>query len=65
MYAQRAFELTAYRFSEVHQFGEPITIMVRSSDTGVSGLKQETLCLWYRGGIGEPRSSCRPRRPQA
>ena len=54
MYAQRAFELTAFRFGEVHQFGQPITITVHYNDTDVIGLKQETLRLWYRSGIGEP-----------
>jgi len=53
---QRAFELTAFRFSEVHQLGQPITITVHYSDTGVIGLEQETLRLWYRSGSGEPRA---------
>ena len=50
MYAQRAFELTAYRFGEVYQFGQPITITVHYSDTDVIGLKHETLRLWFRNG---------------
>ena len=54
MYAQRAFELTAFRFVEVHQFGQPITITVHCSDTDVIGLKYETLRLWFRNGEGEP-----------
>ncbi len=54
LYAHRAFELTAFRFGEVHQFGQPITITVHYSDTDVSGLKRETLRLWYRNGAGEP-----------
>jgi hypothetical protein len=45
MYAQRAFELTAFRFVEVHQFGQPITITPRYRDTVVIGLKRETLRL--------------------
>ena len=49
MYAQRAFELTAFRFVEVHQFGQPITVHYN-----VIGLKQETLRLWFRNGEGEP-----------
>ncbi len=53
MYAHRAFELTAFRFGEVHQFGQPITITVHYSDTDVIGLKRETLRLWYRNGNGE------------
>jgi hypothetical protein len=54
MYAHRGFELTAFRFGEVRQFGRPITITLHYSDTDVSGLKQETLRLWYRNGVGEP-----------
>jgi uncharacterized repeat protein (TIGR01451 family) len=54
MWAQRAFELTAYRFGEVHQFGQPITITLHYSDTDVIGLKRETLRLWYRNSAGEP-----------
>jgi hypothetical protein len=54
MYAHRAFELTAFRFGEVHQFEQPITIIVHYSDADVIGLKQETLRPWYRNGIGEP-----------
>ncbi|MBI5566201.1 MAG: hypothetical protein HY870_14990 [Chloroflexi bacterium] len=54
LYAHRAFELTAFRFGEVHQFGQPITITLHYSDTDVSGLKQETLRLWYRNSAGEP-----------
>ncbi len=54
MYAHRAFELAAFRFGEVHQFGQPITITLHYSDTEVGGLKQETLRLWYRNGAGEP-----------
>jgi uncharacterized repeat protein (TIGR01451 family) len=54
MWAHRAFELTAYRFGEVHQFGQPITITIHYSDTDVIGLKRETLRLWSRNGEGEP-----------
>ena len=54
MYAHRAFELTAFRFGEVHQFGQPITITLHYSGTEVGGLKQETLRLWYRNDAGEP-----------
>jgi hypothetical protein len=54
MYAQRAFELAAFRFGEVHQFRLPITITMHYSDAAVSGLKRETLRLWYRHGAGEP-----------
>lgn len=54
MWAHRAFELTAFRFGEVHQFGQPVTITVHYSNTDVSGLTRETLRLWYRGSAGEP-----------
>ena len=54
LWAQRAFELTAFRFGEVPQFGQPITITLRYIDTDVIGLKRETLCLWYRNSVGDP-----------
>jgi hypothetical protein len=54
MYAHRAFELIAFRFGEVHQFEQPLTITLHYSDTDVSGLKRETLRLWSRNGDGEP-----------
>jgi hypothetical protein len=54
MYANRAFELTAFRFGEVHQFEQPLTITLHYSDTDVFGLKRETLRLWSRNGEGEP-----------
>jgi hypothetical protein len=54
MYAHQAFELTAFRFGEVHQFGQPLTITMHYSDTEVIGLKPETLRLWYRNSAGEP-----------
>jgi hypothetical protein len=46
--------VTAFRFGEVHQFHQPITITVHYSDTDVIGLNRETLRLWYRNGAGEP-----------
>jgi len=54
LYAHRAFELTAFRFGEVHHFGQPITLTVHYSDTDVIGLNRETLRLWSRTGAGEP-----------
>jgi len=54
MYAHRAFELTAYRFGEVHQFGQPITVTIHYSDSNMSGLNRDTLRLWYRNSAGEP-----------
>jgi len=54
MYAQRAFELTAFRFGALHQFEQPLTITLHYSDTDVIGLKRETLRLWSRNSSGEP-----------
>jgi len=55
MFAHRAFEATAFRFGDgIHQFGQPLTITVNYSDTDVTGLKRETLRLWYRNSLGEP-----------
>ncbi|MDY7080108.1 MAG: hypothetical protein SXV54_24775 [Chloroflexota bacterium] len=52
MFAHRAFELTAFRFGQdVRQFGQPLTITVNYTGTG---LKRETLRLWTRTGPGEP-----------
>ena len=45
MYAHRAFELTTFRFGEVHHFGQPIIITPHYRDTVVIGLKRETLRL--------------------
>ena len=45
IYAHRAFELTIFRFDEVHHFGQPITITPPYRDTVVIGLKRETLRL--------------------
>jgi hypothetical protein len=54
-FANRAFEVHAYRFGEpVGQFQAPLTITVRYSDTDVAGLRRETLRLWTRSGPGEP-----------
>jgi uncharacterized repeat protein (TIGR01451 family) len=54
MFAHRAFEVAAFHFGQVHQFGQPLTITLHYSDTDVAGLKGETLRLWYRNGVGEP-----------
>ena len=62
MFAQRAFDLTAFRFGQdVRQFGQPLTITLNYSGTDVVGLKRETLRLWTRSGpegpwamLGEP-----------
>jgi hypothetical protein len=61
-FANRAFEVKAYRFGEpVGQFQAPLTITLRYSDTDVAGLRRETLRLWTRSGpegpwaeLGEP-----------
>lgn len=62
LFANRAFELSAFRFGEpVGQFSAPLTITVGYTDTDVAGLKRETLRLWTRSGpegpwamLGEP-----------
>jgi len=54
IFAHRAFELTAFHFQDMHQFGQPLTITLNYSDTDVAGLKRETLRLWTRSGPGEP-----------
>jgi len=52
-FANRAFELNAYRFGEpVGQFNAPLTITLIFSDCDVIGLKRETLHLWTRTGPG-------------
>ena len=53
MFAHRSFELTAFRFNELHQFSQPITISLKLNMPEIAGLKRETLCLWYRSGPGE------------
>ena len=53
-FARRAFELTAFRFGEVHQFGERLRLVLRYGEEDVRGLEQNTLRLWYRNGPEEP-----------
>lgn len=53
-FAHHAFELTAFRFGEVHQFNKPISLTVTHTPTDVVGLNRETLRLWYRNGPAEP-----------
>ena len=51
----KAFDLKAYRFGEsVRQFGQPITLAVEYDDRAVTGIKRDTLRLWYRNSEGEP-----------
>jgi hypothetical protein len=62
IFANRAFELNAYRFGhQVGQFNQPLTLTLSFSDTDAPGLKRETLRLWTRSGpdgpwalLGEP-----------
>jgi uncharacterized repeat protein (TIGR01451 family) len=54
VYAHRAFEMNAYQFGEVHQFGEPIQMTIRYGQGDVDGILPRTLRLWYRAGPGEP-----------
>jgi len=54
LFANRAFEMTAFRFGEnVRQFKRPLTVTMNYTDTDVVGLKRETLRLWTRSGPGE------------
>jgi len=53
MYAHRAFELTAFQFGELHQFGQPITLTLKLKPDEVTGFKKESLQLWYRNRAGE------------
>jgi hypothetical protein len=54
-FANRAFEIKAYRFGEpVGRFQAPLTITAHYSETDVAGLRRETLRLWTRSGPGEP-----------
>jgi hypothetical protein len=58
LYANRAFELNAYRFEHhVRQFTTPLTITVGFSGTDAPGIKRETVRLWTRSGPQEPWSS--------
>ena len=54
IFAQRAFELTAFQFGELHQFNKPLTLTIKLDPQEVANLKRETLQLWYRKGPGEP-----------
>jgi len=54
-FANRAFELSAFRFGEpVREFSRPLTITMNYADTDVIGLKPETLRLFTRAGPDEP-----------
>jgi len=55
LFANRAFELNAYRFGEpVGHFSAPLTITMNYTDTDVVGLKRETLRMWTRSGPEGP-----------
>jgi hypothetical protein len=55
LFANRAFELNAFRFGEpVGQFNRPLTITMNYTDTDVAGLKRETVRLWMRSGPAGP-----------
>lgn len=53
-YAHRAMELNAFRFGEIHQFGEPIAIHVDVDPVLVNQYGRERLRFWYRNQEGEP-----------
>lgn len=49
LFANRAFELNAFRFGElVGQFNAPLTLTMHYTDTDVAGLKRESLQVWTR-----------------
>jgi hypothetical protein len=52
-FAHQAFALNAYRYGELHQFGQPISVTVPVSGTGAGRFQPETLRLWYRQGPGD------------
>jgi hypothetical protein len=54
IFANRAFELTAFQFGELHRFNQPITITIGYDEKDVEGLNRNSLRLWYRSGAGEP-----------
>ncbi len=54
VFTHRAFEMTAFRFGEINEFGHPITITVHFDEDDIIGMKRESLRLWYRNSAGEP-----------
>jgi hypothetical protein len=54
LFAHHAFELTAFRFGEVSQFGQAITLTLHLNGQEWAGLERNSLRLWYRNGPGEP-----------
>ncbi len=62
LFANRAFELNAFRFGEpVGHLNVPLTLTMHYTDTDVAGLKRESLQVWTRSGpegpwamLGEP-----------
>jgi hypothetical protein len=55
IFANRAFELNAYRFGhQVGQFNQPLTLTLSFADADAPGLKRETLRLWTRTASDGP-----------
>jgi uncharacterized repeat protein (TIGR01451 family) len=54
LFAHHAFELTAFRFGEITQFGQAITLTLHLNGQEWAGLERNSLRLWYRNGLGEP-----------
>lgn len=54
LFAHQAFELTAFRFGEISQFGQAITLTLHENEQEWAGLERNSLRLWYRSGPGEP-----------
>ncbi len=54
IYANRAFEMNAFQFGEIHQFEHPLEFTLRYQIGDVDGILPNSLRLWYRSGPGEP-----------
>lgn len=54
LFAHHAFELTAFRFGEVSQFGQAITLTLHLGGQEWAGPERNALRLWYRNGPGDP-----------
>lgn len=54
LFAHQAFELTAFRFGEISQFGQAITLRLHENGREWDGLERNSLRLWYRSGPGGP-----------
>jgi len=51
-YTNLAFEMSAYRFEEIHQFNQSIGVTISYDQESLQGLDLSTLSLWYRSEPG-------------